>query len=390
MRNRVKAIAGNTTIVVVSTILGYLALEIVFFRVLLTGVHLPVRPWLPETAGVLVQSTKAATVPRHYVGILGDSYAEGIGDYLLKAGDDDSHGFNAAHVIHAVTGRDVVSFGKGGAGSAEAFVLLPSRALNGGHCLIFPTIEDPEDILAYFFEGNDVEDNLRFVAKVRQKYGRADAAAIDEYLSSEYAAYPWWRCHSHLGDVAARIIKFLYLYYGGKMNVFPMADRHPNALLIDGKTVDATPMPGPALEFDDEQIMTAIQVFDRSLAWLRNRFPRARIMVVDIPSPLALYRHGGPEMEVVFEAPAPGYDNRRFPVERVARRSEQLCTLLRGIAERQQVGFIDPAPQLRAAASSRAIHGPIDWGHFNEIGYRVFGDVLAHRLSDPRKIDDCG
>src|SRR5512140_385907 len=119
----VRRFAGNLLVVVVSVVVTYLALQLVFFRLVLTNVQLPVRPWLPETAGVLVQTTKAAAVPRNYVAIMGDSYAEGLGDWLLQAGDDDSRGFNAAHVIHEMTGWDVVSFGKAGAGSAEAFVL---------------------------------------------------------------------------------------------------------------------------------------------------------------------------------------------------------------------------------------------------------------------------
>src|SRR5262249_2385788 len=161
-----------------STVIAFIAFQLVFFRVFLVNVELPARPWLPETAGVLAQNTKAATVPRNYVAILGDSYAEGLGDVLLKADDDDSHGFHPAHVIRELTGWDVVRFGKAGAGSAEAFVLLPSRVMNGSQCAIFPTIGDPDRILAYFFEGNDIEDNVRFLEMVHQKYGRDDASAI--------------------------------------------------------------------------------------------------------------------------------------------------------------------------------------------------------------------
>ena len=389
MRTRLKAIAANSLVVVVSTILVYLALELVFFRVLLTGVHLPVRPWLPETAGVMVQTTKSATVPRHYVAILGDSYAEGIGEALLMAGDDDSRGFHAAHVIHEMTNRDVVSFGKGGAGSAEAFVLLPSRALKGSQCLIFPAIEDPDEIIAYFYEGNDLEDNLRFADKVRQKYGRVDAAAIDAYLSGEYARYQWWRCHLHLGDVAARIVKFLHLYYSGQMNVFPSADRHPNALLVADGRVEAPPMPGPALELSEQDIVAGMQVLARSLAWLHSRFPRARIDVVAVPSPLSLYRHAGAQVEAEYLAPEMGYTSRAFAADRVAQQSKRICALARDIAAREGVGFIDPAPQLRAAAAARALHGPHDWDHFNAIGYRAFGEVLARRVSMPAQVDPC-
>jgi hypothetical protein len=67
-------IAVNTLIVLIATIIGYIALQLVFFRVFLPNVQLPARPWLPETAGVLVQNTKSAAVPRNYVAMVGDSY----------------------------------------------------------------------------------------------------------------------------------------------------------------------------------------------------------------------------------------------------------------------------------------------------------------------------
>jgi len=383
----IRRVAVNTLVVAVSTVIGYLAFQLVFFRVFLTNVQLPVRPWLPETAGVIVQNTKAATVPRNYVAIFGDSYAEGLGDFLLKAGDDDSHGFHAAHVIREVTGWDVVSFGRAGAGSAEAFVLLPSRVMNGSKCLVFPAIGDPDRILAYFFEGNDIEDNLHFLEKVRQKYGRDDATDIDAYFTSEYTSYQWWRCHTQVGDILSRVVKFQYLYHTGKMTILPQSTRQPNAWLVAGHVVHGAATEGPALEVDGKEIEAAIRVFDRSLVWLRTRFPQARIAVVYIPSPLALYRPAGSEVEAEFLAKT-GWATRRFPAERVAQRTEQICNLVRDVSRREQVGFINPGPNLREQAIRQQIHGPIDWHHFNAAGYRVFGEALARRLLAPAP-DDC-
>src|SRR5262245_37085971 len=72
---RLKAGLINTGVVLAAVVIGYFALELVFFRLLLPNVQLNVRPYLPETAGVLVQSSKAGYVPKDYIAILGDSYA---------------------------------------------------------------------------------------------------------------------------------------------------------------------------------------------------------------------------------------------------------------------------------------------------------------------------
>jgi hypothetical protein len=381
MAIRLKTIAVNSLIVIASTALCYLAVELIFFKVLFANADLGVRPYLPETAGALAQSTKAGSVPHDYVAILGDSYAQGFGDWSLSIGEDQSRAFHSPHVIHEMTGRDVVTFGRGGAGSAEAYVLLPSRALNGSRCLIFPTIGDPDQILAFFYEGNDIADNVHFDVKVRDKYGRSDASTIDAYLASEYAGYPWWRCHSHLGDIASRMARFLYEYYTGQVDPPSLARSHPNAVLIGGHIVPSSTLEGPpGFDYSAQDIAAAMLVFERSLLWLHKRFPRASITVVYIPSPLALYRLAGPEVLVGAH---------RVASDQLARESERICNMVRDITAREQVGFLDPGPALREAASTRAIHGPIDWYHFNKDGYRVFGEALARRLPEPAKVDGC-
>src|SRR5437763_9898357 len=129
----------NGSIALASTIISYVVIEAFFFRVFFPLADASVRPHLPETPGVLSQSTKAGFVPRDYVAILGDSMAEGLGDALLAAGNNEAAAFHAAHVVRELTGKDVVSFGRGGSSSAEGLVRQPARILTGSQCLIFPT-----------------------------------------------------------------------------------------------------------------------------------------------------------------------------------------------------------------------------------------------------------
>src|SRR5215469_4496508 len=112
-----KALAVNAFVVAASTMLAYVAVEFLVFRVVLSSAHLTMRPFLPETAGALVQTTKAGYVPRNYVAILGDSYGQGLGDEAVKAAFDEGHWLHAGNVVHELTGRDIVTFAKAGAGS---------------------------------------------------------------------------------------------------------------------------------------------------------------------------------------------------------------------------------------------------------------------------------
>jgi hypothetical protein len=380
MARRLKIVAVNALLVAASALFAYVAIGFIFFRVVLATADLTARPYLPETAGVLVQTTKAAYLPRNYVAILGDSYGQGLGDEAVKAGYDEGRWLQAANVVHGLTGRDIVTFAKAGAGSAEALVLLPSRALNGSRCAIFPTLEDPAQVFAYFYEGNDIEDNLRFLTRVREKYGRSDTSDIDAYLSNEFARYPWWKCQAQLGDVASRLAWFAYAEYTGEINVAPELPTRPDSLRFGEQEVAVPPLEGPAIGIDGNAFEAAITVLDRSLLWLRQRLPHAAITIVYIPSPGALYHHARSDI---------GHGS-SMRAEQLLPRSRQICGLVRAASMRAQVGFLDTGPALREAAGIQPIHGPNDWHHFNATGYRILGTALTLRLPEPAKVDACG
>jgi lysophospholipase L1-like esterase len=379
----------NASLALASTVVSYLVIEAVFFRLIFPVADPSVRPHLPETPGVLVQNSKADFVPHDYVAILGDSMAEGLGDALLATGENEARAFHAAHVIHDLTGKDVVSFGRGGSSSAEGLVRQPARILAGSHCFIFPTIEDPSRIFAYFYEGNDIQDNLAFINKVAHKLGRSDAQAIDAYLSDYYANFPAWQCHIYLFDIASRMSRFFYKYY--YLGVDPYHKQYVpggSTFRIGEQTIDApAPLDGPALEVADAGISAGIMVFDRSLAWLKARFPAVPITAVYVPTALSIYQLTGARYRYSIE---PREENRSdwATADQIARSSDRLCGLVRDATVRHGVGFLDTRPGLREAASQRVLHGPVDWVHFNEQGYRALGGILAGR-TDLARVDPC-
>jgi hypothetical protein len=68
--------------------LCYVTLEYALFRVALPYLPVDVRMHLPDIVDVLAQNSKAGYLPHDYVALLGDSYAEGLGDWLLQQGGD--------------------------------------------------------------------------------------------------------------------------------------------------------------------------------------------------------------------------------------------------------------------------------------------------------------
>jgi hypothetical protein len=366
----------NAMLAAISIACAYLICELLFFRFYLPYASLNIRTHLPDTAGVLVQNSKSEFVPRNYIAILGDSIAEGVGDWLLQANGDRTKPFHSADVIRRITGRDVVSFGRFGAGSAQALVSRPATIFAGTDCYFFPRIEAPQEMVVYFSEATDIGDNDRFLSRIIRKYGNASDDSIDQVLLNEFASVSRWKCRAYLTDTIARMAKFLFQHHLQGMS-FEAGPEHDNALIVAGEQVPAPRLHGPELAYSDDQVLDAMRVFERSLAWLRSRFPDVSTTVVYIPSPASIYTFAA-------EAIVTGQGNQPTMTaspSQVAMRSDLMCDLLRAATLAHGAAYVDARPALRKIAKTHLLHGPIDWSHFNKAGYHILAEVVAQQIT---------
>jgi len=333
-----------------------------------------VRPHFPELAEVLAQRTKAEGVPKDYIALLGDSYAEGQGDGLLDAHGDRAKALHSAHVLQRLTGRDVVSLGIGGAGSAQAMVRQPTRILRSD-CFLYPALETPRQFLVYFYEGNDLDEN-GYVANVAALGGAVTREKIERYIARHYAERWRWRCFTDLAETMFKMAHFL----ATNAESFETL-RKPST---HNKVLAGTEVAAPALQKPPVEIASWIDapltVFDVSLDWLRRTFPAAAITVVYIASPAALYRHADALVDVYTRWPL--NEVRPVPASEIAAASQRTCEQIRALTLARGERFLDVRRELRAAAATAPIHGPRDWNHFNNAGYRVLGETLARTIDD--------
>jgi hypothetical protein len=365
----------NAMLVATSIACAYLICEFLFFRLYLPYASLNIRTHLPDTAGVLVQNSKSEFVPHNYIAILGDSIAEGVGDWLLQANGDRTKPFHSADVIRGITGRDVVSFGRVGASSAQALVGRPATIFAGTECYFFPRIEAPQEMVVYFSEATDIRDNDHFLTGVIVKHGNTSDDAIDQVLLNEFASVSPWKCRAYLTDTIWRMTKFLYQHHlqGISLKAGP---GHDTALIVAGEQVPAPHLDGPELVYGDDRVLDAMRVFERSLAWLRGRFPDVPITVVYVPAPASIYTFA--EDAIVIGV---GQSTVTASPTQVAVRSDLICDLLRTATLAHGAAYLDARPALRKAAKTRVLHGPIDWGHLNKAGYHVLADIVVQQIT---------
>lgn len=379
--------------------LTYLATEAAFSLVGLRYVPLRLHAYLPGDVRIFAQSSKPGVLPHDPVLLLGDSYAQGYGDWLLAANPDGNGRFHSAHVIQRLSGRDVVTLGMSGAGSAEGIAAAPALAYEDAKRAWYLRLPAPHVAVVYFYEGNDLNDNLGFLDRTA---GNADSAGAVERINRSIAAYP--PTLSERSDRAdhfpflrflARLARRIFSEWGSDKASLdpetvsapsPAADQ-PNAVEIAGQLLQLPPhLQSPALELTGSELERAVLVYERSLAFLRKLLPGAPVLVVYLPAPLSAYRLRGPEVSI---QPYVADRATRYSSERVAQSSNAICDLVRAATLAHGAGFLDVRPAIRAAGARDLLHGPRDFKHFNRKGMEALGQAVAERIDRPLEQESC-
>src|SRR5262249_29182796 len=168
-------------------VLTYLGAEASFSFVGLRYVPLRLHADLPADIRVFAQSSKSGVLPRDPVLLLGDSYAQGYGDWLLEADPDRNGPFHSGHIIHKRSGREVIRWGQSGAGSAEAMAALPAMAYARTKDAWYLRLPKPHVAIVYFYEGNDLNDDMAFLERRVEK---SDGGDLVDRIDRAIAAYP--------------------------------------------------------------------------------------------------------------------------------------------------------------------------------------------------------
>ncbi|MGZ9092807.1 MAG: hypothetical protein ACXW3T_14800, partial [Rhodoplanes sp.] len=293
-RKRFKTGLTNAALVLVSLAITYFVSEYLFFRHILPHVAMDLRAHVPDRAEIYLQNAKAGYVPRDYIALIGDSHAQGAGDWLWSVGYKNDRPYHSANVIRDLAGKDVITLGRGGAGSAEALVLRVSRILGESECYLFPPIELPRRFFIYFYEGNDIYDNSRALRRALRAGGPDLTASLDRVLEHDYGAQ--WRCYGHLGGMIHSMASYLVVdtmtrfraYMARLLVRSASAESRPtglsavsdevapatdNRVLIGGVAVRTPELQIPPANLTDRQLDDGIAVYERSLAWLRRLVP---------------------------------------------------------------------------------------------------------------------
>lgn len=372
---------ANLLLVVLSCLLG-IALFGPFFWALYAQDVLPRA--LVRSAGRLQSTFYPATFDRAnlqpYTAILGDSYGQGMGDAFLSGEAD----YSVAHHLRRWDGGNYLVFARAGYSSISAARELPRTLAWAARSPFVPDLDRPEQILFFFYEGNDVRDNLRHLVKL----GLPETAAGDQlrsFLQQEIAAastlswrdslnawLPFFTLVSRINRVASDLFREPEKLTGRVQASPSVVDDAP--LEQARRMAEQHVLQSAMGELDEPRLQRGVDVFLVTLEGLRLQLPGVPIRVVYIPSPITCYDLVG---EVPIHSYYSGRESVRIPVEKNAHNHAYLkAAVMRGVAG-LGIELIDATAALQAAGRQQLLHGPQDYKHLNAVGYRVLAQVIA-------------
>jgi hypothetical protein len=353
----------------------------------------------------LGQYSKKEVIPKKYLAIVGDSNVYGFGPWLYdNSWSMEQPSFATHHLLYSALNQDVVPFGYPGYGSFGSSINMVGELKNLQNSWIWSKIEDPQEILFVFYEGNDLINNLHEV----QQRGLDLNAPLDldfnkrlkkvfAEAESRHSEESSWTDHLASWNIFSGLIKNYWKKFFQEnrkhfeSNFIP-SEKDVNLLnktlnsaynlaIINGKEKELGFSEGPALFLSEKEINLSLKITENSLSYLKNNFPKSKISVVYLPSSLSIYNFADCELSPAPLSISGEKRNGLFKPIEAKEKNRLIREILSKITNNLGLAFIDCTEYLQQQSNSHLLHGPRDPIHLNRLGYESFTHAINSYLN---------
>lgn len=328
-----------------------------------------------------------------YIAVLGDSYAQGSGDAYLNGKYD----YSVSHFLKKETNLDFLNFGRGGYGSISS-VLNLVRIINFSSKDIFnKKIPDPEKILFFFFEGNDLTENYQLFKSTEfidaktyfnfelknfnnqsKNFNSEINFPIINYIQNLFERFFFiFKKINNLNDFQSYLIEIYDRIKGSPKSLIRNYSEIEN--IKKNKTTNNFILPQLESGFtllNQESIDLSLDIFYNSLDFLKSRFPQSQINIIYIPSLPSIYKFENDINVWSNWAKKNGYENLVIDIETYNFYSNYVRDSLKFNLNKKKIEFLDLTSFLQDKTKKDLIHGPLDYHHFNNLGYKFISEII--------------
>lgn len=352
----------------------------------------------------IAQYSKSEIVPDRHIALIGDSNVYGFGPWLYdNSWSMKQPSFATHHLLHKLLNKEIIAFGYPGHGNMGSCLSTISEYDLLSNSWIWPKLKLPSQVLVFFYEGNDLENNLhelehRGFKDLQQNFNETETKIREIIAIEEKNLVSNWSYldHSAFYNIASGIfknykskwfnsgpkkyIKEVRLINKNQSEKSILGKTSKNTALISDRVIELGSSEGPALHLSKYETDIALEVSKQSFQMIQNYFNDSTVVIVYLPSSLSIYSFINDSVHpTTFSLDGKKRDTNFSHVD-VIKRNDYLRRRVKSIAESLQIEFMDTTEQFKEFGKSTVLHGPRDPIHLNRNGYEKLAEILANDI----------
>lgn len=352
---------------------------------------------LPNNLLTYYPDTYDKKISKSYVAVLGDSVAQGGGDAYLSG----KKNYSIIHHLHNTNNINYLIFARGGYSSISSVSNLVKLYKLSNNSYLFDSLNKPDSILFIFNENLNLHVNTteyRKFKKDNEKISTYTLRRINKNIELDYLDnlnnsfpiipflgkfYEYFEIMFHkiasaknMGDIKLLITSRLKKLFGKTVILNDVPKNNltwTNSIKNHSNIKNIRPIQGASLHLTKDEIKTAIEIFFESIKYIQAWSGSRKIQIVYIPSTISSYTWNEP---IVFF-----YRNHYEGSKTTNNKTNNLNSIfirnqIKNFSINNKIEFLDTTSEVFKNGENLVLHGPLDWGHFNDKGYKIISNFI--------------
>lgn len=280
--------------------------------------------------------------------ILGDSHAFGSGDAFLN----DDYNYSIGHFLynHFEKKKNFLNIGFPGAGSQKIY----HNYLNFKK----KTNIKPNKIIYLFYEGNDLENNIKYKNK---------NSFVKKLIKIKYYFPIVTLTENLLTNIKNKIINKI----NKTKNVNTTKNKSNRINFKNNINILDLSLQSPPIELSDHDLNLSLNIFFKTLTNLKDK--TKDIILVYLPAPTSILNLENP---IYFQKYFNKNNQTSSTKEELERLSKNIRLKIKNFSLKQEIKFLDMTDILKKKSLELEIYGPKDYKHFNKYGYKIISNQI--------------